>query len=56
MAGRLDRLGPRVDAAQSLARDAGAAASQSRTLAAAGIVLGGVALVLSLRPRRGRPA
>jgi hypothetical protein len=56
MAGRLDRLGPRVDAAQSSARDARAAASQSQTLAVAGIIVGAVALVLSLRPRRGRPA
>jgi hypothetical protein len=56
MAGRLDRLGPRVDAAQSSARDAGAAASQSRTLAVAGIVVGGVALVVGLLARRGGPA
>ncbi len=52
MTGWLGRLGTRVDAAQTAARDAGGAAAQSKTLAVAGIVLGAVGIVVGLRPRR----
>ena len=52
LAEQLTRLAPRIDAAQSASRDAAAAASQSRTLAVLGIVLGALGLVVSLASRR----
>lgn len=52
LAARLDRLGPRIDAAQTAGRDAGGAASQSRTLAVVGIILGAVGIVMGFLPRR----
>ncbi len=52
LAEQLTRLAPRIDAAQSASRDAAAAASQSRTLAILGIVLGALGLVVSLASRR----
>lgn len=53
LSGLLERLRPRVDAAQAAARDAAGAAAQDRWLAAIGIVLGAVGTVVGLRPRRG---
>jgi hypothetical protein len=53
LASLVQRLQPRVDAAQAAAGDASGAAGQNRTLAIAGIVLGAIGIVLSLRPRRG---
>jgi hypothetical protein len=54
VSGLLARLQPRVDEAQSSARDASAAAAQGRSLAVIGIILGAVGIVAGLRPRRGR--
>ena len=48
LAGLLERLGPRIDAAQSAARDARAAAAQARILAVIGIVLFAAAVVVSV--------
>jgi hypothetical protein len=53
LSGLLERLRPRVDAAQASAREAAGAAAQGRWLAAIGIVLGAVGTVVGLRPRRG---
>jgi hypothetical protein len=47
----VQRLGPRIDAAQSAATDASGAAGQNRSLAIAGIVLGALGIVVGLRPR-----
>ena len=58
LAEQLTRLSPRIDAAQTTSREAVSAASQSRTLAILGIVLGALGLVVSVASRRrgtGRP-
>jgi hypothetical protein len=52
LAGRLEREGPRIEAAQAAARAANSAASQSRLVAVIAIVLGAVGIVLTLMPRR----
>jgi hypothetical protein len=52
LAGRLERQGPRIEAAQAAARDANSAASQSRLLALLGIALGAVGIVLTLVSRK----
>lgn len=52
LAGRLEREGPRIEAAQAAATAANSAASQSRLVAAIAIVLGAVGIVLALMPRR----
>jgi hypothetical protein len=54
VASLVQRLQPRVDAAQAAAGEASGAAGQGRTLAIVGIVLGAVGIVLSLRPRGGK--
>jgi hypothetical protein len=53
LAGLVDRLQPRVDAAQAAARDASGAAAQGRSLAVIGIVLGAAGIVVGFG-RRGR--
>jgi len=52
LAGRLEREGPRIEAAQAAAAAANSAASQSRSVAVIAIVLGAVGIVLTLMPRR----
>lgn len=52
LAGRIERIGPRADAAQSAAGDARNAASQARTLAIAGIVVGAAGVVAGLTKGR----
>lgn len=52
LAGRLERQGPRIEAAQAAARDANGAAVQSRLLAILGVVLGAVGIVLTVMPRK----
>ncbi len=54
LAARVERVGPRVEAAQSAARDAGAAGAQARTLAIVGIVLGAIGAASGLASRRKR--
>jgi hypothetical protein len=51
LASLVQRLQPRVDAAQAAADAASGAAGKNRTLAITGIVLGAAGVVLSLRPR-----
>jgi len=48
LAGRLERLGPRVDMTQAAARDAAAAAGQARNLGLIGTILGAVGVVVGL--------
>jgi len=52
LAAGISRLGPRIDAAQMAARDAGGGVAQSRMLAIAGIVLGAAGIIVGLQPRR----
>jgi hypothetical protein len=54
VAGLVQRLQPRVDGVEASANNAAGAASQSRSLALAGILLGAAGLVVALVPRRGR--
>ncbi|HKV46056.1 MAG TPA: hypothetical protein VJT32_15510, partial [bacterium] len=54
IAGRLERLGPRIDGALSAAHDASAGASQARGIGIAGVVLGAAALVVGLAAGRRR--
>jgi len=54
LAGRIERFGPRVETAQAAAADAGAAATQARTLAIVGIVLGAVGTAARFAQRRRR--
>ncbi len=56
LAGRLERLGPRVEALAALAREARDASAQAQALAVVGIVLGAAALVVSLVVGRRRGA
>ncbi len=56
LAGRIERLGPRIDAVQQAARDATAAGANARTLAIVGIVLGAAGLVVSIGWGRRRGA
>ncbi len=56
LAGRLERLGPRVDEGQTAARDAAAAASQARALGIIGILAGVVGIVIGISSGRRRPA
>lgn len=51
LAGRIERLGPRIEAVQAAASEG---ISTSRTLAIVGILLAAVALVVSFRGGRGR--
>lgn len=57
LAGRLERLGPRIDAATAAARGAESASTSARSLSIAAIVLGAVGTVLGLSNlrRRGGP-
>ncbi len=53
LAGRIERLSPRVDAAQSAAGDAGSAAAQAKMFGIAGIVIGAVGVIVGFtRSRR----
>jgi len=54
LAGRMERLGPRVEATQAAARNAGDVASQARTFAIVGILLGAVGVVVGITSRRKR--
>jgi hypothetical protein len=54
LAGLVQRLQPRVDAARTAAQDASGAAAQDRALAITGIVLGAVGTGIGLWPRRRR--
>lgn len=54
LAGLVQRLQPRVDAAQAAAGAASGAAAQGRSLAVIGIVLGALGTALGVRPRQGR--
>ena len=56
LAGRLDRLGPRVDEGVASARDGAAAASQARVLAIVGILVGAVGIVVGVSSGRRRTA
>ncbi len=56
LAGRIERLGPRIDAVQQAARDANAAGANARTVAIVGIVLGAAGFVVSLGWGRRRGA
>jgi hypothetical protein len=52
LAGRVERLSPRIEAVQAAATEAKDGAATGRTLAIVGIVLAAVALVMSLRGGR----
>jgi hypothetical protein len=54
LAGRLERLGPRIDEGQASARAAAAAASQARVLGIIGILAGAVGIVVGLSSGRRR--
>ncbi len=54
LAGRLERLGPRVDEGQSAARDAAATASQARVLGIVGILVGAVGVAVGVSSGRRR--
>jgi hypothetical protein len=54
LAGRLDRLGPRIDEGLASARDAAAAASQARMLGILGILAGAVGIVIAVSSARRR--
>ncbi|HEV2438899.1 MAG TPA: hypothetical protein VGX97_02405 [bacterium] len=54
LAGLVERLQPRVDAARTAAQDASGGAAQARSLAVIGIVLGAIGTVIGVWPRRGR--
>jgi len=56
LAGRLERLGPRIDEGQAAARDAAAAASQARVLSIIGILVGAVGIVVGVSSGRRRTA
>ena len=56
LAGRLERLGPRIDEGQASARDAAAAASQARVLGMIGILVGAVGIVVGVSSGRRRTA
>ena len=55
LAGRLERLGPRIEMAQAAVRDATAAAQQARTLAVVGVIVGALGLVAGLVSLRRAP-
>lgn len=55
LAGRLERLGPRVDEGHAAARDAAAAASQARVLGIIGILAGVIGIVVGISSGRRRP-
>ncbi len=55
LAGRLERLGPRIEEGQAVARDAVAAASQARVLGIIGILAGVVGIVAGVSSGR-RPS
>ena len=54
LAGRLERLGPRIDEGQSAARAAAATASQARLLGIVGILVGLVGIVVGVTSGRRR--
>jgi hypothetical protein len=54
LAGRLDRLGPRIDEGLASARDAASAASQARVLGIFGILVGAVGIVVGVSSARRR--
>ncbi len=54
LAGRLERLGPRIDEGQSAARAAAATASQARLLGIVGILVGLVGIVVGVASGRRR--
>jgi hypothetical protein len=52
LAGRLERLGPRIDEGLSAAREAAAGASQARVLGILGILVGAVGILVAVSGRR----
>ena len=54
LAGRLERLGPRIDESQTAARDATAAAARARVLGIIGILVGVVGIVVGVSSGRRR--
>lgn len=54
LAGLVEHLQPRIDAARTAAQDASGGVAQARSLAIIGIILGVVGIGAGFRPRRGR--